>query len=390
MQEQIGKTMLSLLRAEICGESVENIDKEVLTEDGLKALLALSNKHDVAHLIAHTLIKNNLINKKSELFSKFYLKEMTAVVRHEKNEFALKELCNALETEGRDYVALKGAVIKWLYPEPWMRMSCDIDVLVEEENVEKLARTLTRKYGYEQLSNATTHDISLSTPNGVHLELHFSLTQSGSLPKTDRILKSVWNYAYTVEGYNHKCELDPEMIVFYHVAHMAKHFLNGGCGVKPFLDLYLIKKNMPYPEDKLVKLLKSGKLIDFYNQVLGLIGVWFKNNRHTEITKQMENYVLTGGVYGTVKNAAIVKAGKGKSKAKTFFELMFLPRRNLEVLYPNLKKHRWMYPLYQVKRWFKIFNKKSRQNVKSQIAARNSVTAQEKDAVNNLLKNLGI
>ena len=171
---------------------------------------------------------------------------------------------------------------------------------------------------------------------------------------------------------------------------MAKHFLNGGCGIKPFIDLYFIRKNKLFDEQKLVKFLDEGKLLRFYQGAVKLIGVWFNGENPDKTTLNMSSYILKGGVYGDVDNYATVNASKGQGKVKTFFSLMFLPRKNLELLYPNLKKHPILLPFYQVKRWFKVFNKKSRKNAQGLIKASANVSGQRLDVVSSMMKDLGL
>ena len=104
----------------------------------------------------------------------------------------------------------------------------------------------------------------------------------------------------------------------------------------------------------------------------------------------MESFVLTGGVYGSATNAAAVKASKGESKFKSFFKLMFLSRKRLEIIYPSLHKHPILLPLYQIKRWLRIFNSKKRKRILNLVAARNSVSKNEIDCVGDLLEALKI
>ena len=104
----------------------------------------------------------------------------------------------------------------------------------------------------------------------------------------------------------------------------------------------------------------------------------------------MELFILTGGVYGTVSNSAAVKAAKGESKLRSFFKLMFLPRKSLEVIYPKLRKHPILYPFYQIKRWFRIFNRRKRNHIGNLTAARNAVNIEDANQTKNLLQNLGL
>ena len=78
----------------------------------------------------------------------------------------------------------------------------------------------------------------------MHLELHHTLLEDAYNPNAAQILENVWADATPKNGYEYLLELSNEMFYFYHIVHMAKHFINGGCGIKPFLDIIVIENNM--------------------------------------------------------------------------------------------------------------------------------------------------
>lgn len=64
-------------------------------------------------------------------------------INHEYNR-----ICDALESVEISFLPLKGSVLRQYYPEPWMRTSCDIDILVHENDLEKTTEYLVRDLGY--------------------------------------------------------------------------------------------------------------------------------------------------------------------------------------------------------------------------------------------------
>ena len=69
---------------------------------------------------------------------------------------------------------LKGSVLRASYPQDWMRTSCDIDILVHREDLERAVELLVEKKQYRrEVTNLC--DVSLYAPSGVHLELHYDL-----------------------------------------------------------------------------------------------------------------------------------------------------------------------------------------------------------------------
>ena len=147
---------------------------------------------------------------------------------------------------------------------------------------------------------------------------------------------------------------------------------------------------MPYNESKLKAILLNTGLVSLYDTASALGKVWLENKGHTEQTRLLEEYILFGGVYGNSRNSAKVQAANGISKIESFLNLMFLSRENLEVLYPNLKKHPAMLPLYQIKRWFRIFNKKKRGKVKHLTKTRNNIDQASANTTKVMLEYLGL
>ena len=146
------------------------------------------------------------------------------------------------EDNAIEFIPLKGAVIRQYYPEPYMRTSCDIDILVHEEDLERAKNALVSALNYKSSEKISFHDISLFSLGGIHLELHYNLKEKRQ--NLDELLGKVWDYAVnTKEGKYFKLQ-SPEFYIFYHIAHMANHFLRGGCGIRTFIDLYFIEKHI--------------------------------------------------------------------------------------------------------------------------------------------------
>ena len=106
------------------------------------------------------------------------------------------------------------------------------------------------------------------------------------------MLKDVWTYTDKVDQYEFR--ENNEYFAFHHIAHMAFHFLRGGCGIRPFIDLWLMRKKQYYNENGLIDLLAKCELKPFYDSVCALTDVWFENKEHTELTQKMSEYIFSG------------------------------------------------------------------------------------------------
>ena len=162
---------------------------------------------------------------------------MLAVYRLEKLNYELTKLCGALEQAEIPFIPLKGSVLRQYYPEPWMRTSCDIDVLVHEENLKRTISYLTEHLGYSYESQSS-HDVSLFSKNGNRIELHYDILGDNVIDSVETVLKTIWDVVEKSDNKRYQYKLPDEMFYFYHIAHMAKHFVStGSCGIRPFLDI---------------------------------------------------------------------------------------------------------------------------------------------------------
>lgn len=380
--------LFSLIQSEICGKELDGKYLDDLSNETMEQLYKLSKAHDIAHIVSSALMKYDALGE-GDISLKFQKQWRLSVYRYELLNFELSTVKELFEKNNIPFLPLKGAVLRELYPEPWMRTSCDIDILVRSEDLERAASALCSN-GYTQQTNTTTYDYQLESPSGIHFELHHSLKQDDSVLQEDAILEGVWEECSLVENTACEYRMSNEMLLFYHLAHMANHFTYGGCGVRPLIDLWLIINKVSIDEQKLKGMLEKAGLLNFYNESKNLCRMWLENVEGSQTTSQMEKFILSGGAYGDFENYATIQVANGQGKGRTFFKIMFLPRAKLEVSYPNLKKHPWLMPFYQVKRWFRVFSPKKRRKVKETISAQNTVSSVEAEQTRALLSNLGL
>lgn len=386
--------MFILVRSVVCGynadeNTVEAIRQYLISSENAEDLYKLSKSHDLAHLVSAGLEKYGLLDVLGESGPKFTKQQFVAVYRYEALSYEFAQLTRALEEAGIDHIPLKGAVLRAYYPEPWMRTSCDIDVLVRLEDLEKAAQTLVDRLGYERKAK-TSHDISMYTRSGMHIELHYELMEDGLVNSAARVLVQAWEAVELTEGEKHTYRFTDEMFYFFHVSHMAKHFVHGGCGVRPFIDLWILDKRMPESDDKRAKLLYEGDLLKFTDAARELYGVWLEGEGHSERTLKMQEYLLSGGVYGNLENLTLVQHRKKKSKFKYIIDRIFLPYDEIKYGYPILQKHKWLLPIYWVRRWFKLLDKRTARRVAWETKRASKMSQNEIKAADRFLSDVGL
>ena len=357
MDQKTIDLLFALIRSAITGKDMSKKERLLFSEDMLLNLFNLSNKHDLSHVVYYALIANELISVdcfklEGSYAQKFHKAQLLAVYRYQQIRVELKSICDSFERKQIPFVPLKGSVIRDFYREPWMRTSCDIDILIYENDLEKAVSFLSDECGYK-IQNKGSHDVSLYSPSGQHLELHYNLIESGIANKSNMLLDKVWQNVVLKSNCKYHYEMTEAFFYFYHIAHMAKHFENGGCGIRPFIDMWILDQ---IDNDKKTcnDLLSYAQLLKFTSCCRKLNSVWFGDSTHDNITVQLQNYILFGGMYGSDKNRVIVQQQKRGGKLRYAISKIFIPYDVLKFHYPILQKHRWLTPIMEVRRWGKL------------------------------------
>lgn len=389
------ETFFSLLRCALSGKVLSEAEMAEVMPEKLSELQPLSQKHDISHLIGYGLYLNGVIDHKrmalpdGDTGKYFYRSQFIAVYRYEHLSHELEGICEALEEAKIKFVPLKGFVLRQYYPEPWMRTSCDIDVLVQENDLERASAVLTEKLGYKQ-DGKGSHDVSFFTPMKQHVELHYRLMEDGLINESNDILSEIWNDVTPKSGYTYFCEMSDEMFYFYHIAHMAKHFENGGCGVRSIIDLFILDNLDGADVAKRDALLEKGGLSRFAEVARRLSRVWLGGDDGDTLTERMAEYVLNGGIYGTNENRIAVQQQKTGGKLRYILSRVFLPYETLKFYYPILQKHKWLTPFMEVRRWFKLILCGHFRRVKKELDYNQSIDKASADDTKQFLLDIGL
>lgn len=398
MKNIVAQTMFNCIKYEICGQN----EKIVLPEISARFLIdvyKLSKAHDVAHLVGDALSKcgvfanlpdtleENECATIAKIKAKFDEHVFTAVYRYENINYELEQIKQTFNEAQISFIPLKGSVIRKFYPEPWLRTSCDIDILVKEKDADNAAEYLQTQLQYG-VDRKEQHDVSMFTASNVHVELHFKLLDSDFKQVKD--LLDVWSGDEISLLSDSEYQMSKELFLLYHIYHMAKHFVHGGCGLKPFIDLWIIKNKVGFDEKKAQKIMQESGLLAFFERSTDLVNVWFEDKEHSEITQEMENYILQGGVYGTLKQNLAMSQNKKGGKFRHLMSRIFLSYKDMEVYYPSLKKCPILFPFYQVRRWCRILFCGGRKAAMNEIKVNQNITTEEQERAKKLLEELNL
>lgn len=379
--------LFSLLRAAVCGEAITEETKRACTPDTLKAIYTIAKRHDLTHLVWYAVSGLGLPESKPLVKCKYAA--MQALMYYMQLNSTYEQLCKTLEDGCIPFIPLKGSVLRNYYPEPWLRTSCDIDILVNEDTLDAVANLLVEKLNYIRKVQSD-YDITMFAPNGVHLELHYRTMNERQQPKAYAVLEDIWCKATPVAPKRfHYCMSD-EMLYSYHIAHMAKHFQNGGCGIRPFLDLWILNHRVEHDQNKRKSILSQCELLTFAQAAEKLSEVWFSNAQKDTLSEQMEQFILYGGAYGNLPNHLSVQQAKKGGKLQCILSKVFLPYDRLKFHYPILQKNRWLTPVYEVRRWIRlIFTKGIKRSIHT-LKVNADISAEQLSSATELLKALGL
>ena len=340
--------LLNIIKNVIVNDT-ENAKIVTLNALELKNVEKLAAKHDLTHFIG-VAADNHTLNIPKEQNTLIRNMMFTTAARMEQLNFEFLQICKTLQNFKIVYMPLKVAIIKQYYPQSWMRTSCDIDILVHENEAYKAAEILCKKNGYT-VKSKNYHDYSLIKKSGIgtHLELHFNLKET--YDNLDSILDKVWQYSFPKKDGGFEYCMKPEFFMFHQYAHAYYHFVSGGCGIRMVLDLFLLNKKFNFNSEEVEELLKKANILKFARQLKKLGEVWFCNEAADELTNLMQDYIFTGGVYGTEFNLVAMQQQKRGGKFKYAVSKFWLPFKTAKNNYPILNKCPAMYPLIQIKRW---------------------------------------
>ena len=143
------------------------------------------------------------------------------------------------------------------------------------------------------------------------------------------MLGGIWEDARPIKPGSCHMILSDAMFYFYHMAHMTKHFEVGGCGIRTFLDIWVLQNRVEYDPAQREKLLREGGLWKFARGAEQVADWWFNGAQPDEMTRQVSDYIL-------------------------LLRRVFMPYDFLKAEYPILQTHKWLTPVYQVVRWVRM------------------------------------
>lgn len=266
-----------------------------------------------------------------------------------------------------DLIALKGLVVRDLYPKAEFRTMGDADILVHEEDLERVKELLISE-GYELKEGADNHGAHLAFTHKRFwpIEVHWTLVNDDYFSVNKSFEKELWDRARDVRiGSSKVLALCNEDLALHLCLHMGGHIIYGGFGLRQLCDLVLLVE-------------KEGEKIDWTDFISktkecgaeSFVSAIFKCcNRlfNMEIPLEVQNLIdideaiinslietiFISGVFGK-KNAAVAlstsfsrnkNGDEDKSPEKKYFETLFPKVENMNDKYDYAKKNKALTPI---------------------------------------------
>lgn len=215
---------------------------EIQGEDDqtINQMLHIADKHQVLSLL-YPLVQGNSIQEEQKQW--IVRKSRQIVQQSYRLLFLTKYLTEQLQREGIPVIVLKGPAVSVYYPEPELRKSGDVDLLIESYKKHKRKiDSIMNKVGFRKTQEQwSDHHIVFASPEGIDVELHTMLSKTTDNSHIDAYLK--WKKEDFFQRKKEKKILGISLPVltdgcqaFYLVVHMLQHFMTAGFGLKLLCD----------------------------------------------------------------------------------------------------------------------------------------------------------
>ena len=382
--QKIHRDIIDLIKVAITGENV-------IINDSLdiESIIEIAIKHQILPCIAEGLYQ-------SKNFSNANIKDMLwkSILRDQNQLYELMQIEKSFEQQGIDYILLKGSSLKELYPKSEFRLMGDIDILIKEAQYDKI-KTIMRDLGFEE-GKETDHELIWLKKPFTYIELHKKLIPSYN-DDYYSYFSDCWSRAIQVAS-THRYAMPHEDEYIFLFTHLAKHYRDGGIGLRHLIDFWMIQKKYPNLDYKYInRELKKISLKIFHDNIISTLKVWFSHADSNELTDHITERVIESGSYGIKEKCNAANAARVSNRAdnvsvasrKEALKLIFLPFSHMKIKYPILKKIPILLPIMWVVRWLEaIFLK--RKNMQEAYNRWMSITEETVLSYNQELERVGL
>lgn len=352
---EVGNYLVHLVKCSI-HDLTPKVKPDLVTFD---ELYIQAKRHNIESMVFYAIEK---LEEKPEsiLYKKWQERKEQNILKSILQDEAEKEVVKALTAQKINIAPLKGSILKNLYPQEDYRQMSDIDILYEEGKDEVL-KVAMESAEYQTIFYKQGVLGVYDKPPYISIECHARLVKD--IKSHNQYFQGIWGKLIQDSKNPYLYRMSDEDFAIYMLTHHAKHYYQGGCGIRPVLDIYMYFENLKSTlnMDFIDSELKKLKLYDFKVLMMGLAYQWFGSNQEaaTELDKEVLLYIYTSGAYGSEKNRVNNSLSRMEEEYGTKYKIRYSLKRlfpafsNISDTYPILKKWPICYPVCWVHRFVK-------------------------------------
>lgn len=319
--------------------------------------------HKVTSLIYSSINRAEVLNIMDEInlniLKKKVFKSSITQSSHIKNVASILEEFN---NAGIPIIVLKGLVVRDYYPIPDLRTMCDADVLVHENDLEKVS-SLMISLGFNQIKEKDDHGAHIVFYRGSTIfEVHWTLINDRFFKGDKSFEDRIWDNTIEVKvGGVKALSLSLDDLAVHLCTHMAVHLAYSGFGVRQLTDLVVLveKKGSEIDWTSFVSKAKESGVYKFSMAIFTICNKLFDMEIPEAIKKekklkdkyinQLIEDIFASGVHGkkdkdrVFANEFAFDQGEGAADSsssiiKKFVNLLFPPISKMSDKYNYAKK----------------------------------------------------
>ena len=332
--------------------AIDSTKVEISNDFDWTKAIEIGRKHRILPLIYYGAV-NSKIALEPEIKSvlKKYVMQYLSIDISQRHYINL--ILNSFEQNSIAYMPLKGILLKGLYPKSEMRYMCDADILIKEEQYDRII-PLLESLGFIE-KKRTQHELVWAKGN-IFIELHRRIFDPHIKVMYD-YYGDGWKYARKEAPNGCRFSISDEDNFVYLFSHFTKHFTGSGIGMNHIIDLYVfLKKNNKMNEQYIISQFEKMNLIQFYYNILDLISVWFNGKKSNNVVDIISDKIFFDGSHGSRENMVLsYKAKEQTNKEKDKFHpvkkviyLVFPKYSDMCNKFYVLKKHGFLLPVFWI------------------------------------------
>ena len=338
-------------------------------------LIEECRQHQILSLVYSGISKESLKNIDNNILEQWKKETFMSGVYQINHIKQISSVLNIFDANNIPVIVLKGLVVRDLYPKSELRTMGDADILVHEKDLDKVSSILTG-LGYVEYNRNEFH-IEFCKGNS-YIEVHWTLANENIFDEIVEFKNELWERAVEVNiGDSKALSMCDEDLLLYLCIHMAKHFIDGGFGIRPVCDVMLVveERGKFINWNSFIIKAKRIKIDKFIMSIFAICNKLFSMSIPNELQKykvREDKYInliieaiFESYVHGSRDKVTAVSKYLGyKSYSKKFSSiaifrhLYFPPIEKLSERYRYAKKYKLLLPVAWIHRFVNtIFRK---------------------------------